>query len=48
MDINDIRAIVTVVSFVAFLTIAGWAWSRRNKADFEEAARLPFDDEVLH
>ncbi|MDP4609465.1 MAG: cbb3-type cytochrome c oxidase subunit 3 [Burkholderiaceae bacterium] len=48
MDINDIRSIVTVVSFVAFLTIVGWAWSRRNKADFDEAARLPFDDEAPH
>ena len=48
MDINDIRSIVTVVSFVAFLTIVGWAWSRRNKADFDEAARLPFDEEAPH
>ena len=46
MDINDIRSIVTVVCFLAFLTIVGWAWSKRNKADFDEATKLPFDDEA--
>ncbi|MBA4195063.1 MAG: cbb3-type cytochrome c oxidase subunit 3 [Hydrogenophaga sp.] len=45
MDINDLRSIVTVVSLLTFLGIVGWAWSRRNKASFDEAARLPFQDE---
>jgi cytochrome c oxidase cbb3-type subunit 4 len=42
MDINILRAIVTVVSFIVFIGIMAWAWSGRNAADFEEAARLPF------
>jgi cytochrome c oxidase cbb3-type subunit 4 len=45
VDINDLRSIVTVVSLLTFLGIVGWAWSRRNKASFDEAARLPFQDE---
>ncbi|MGC4365392.1 cbb3-type cytochrome oxidase subunit 3 [Hydrogenophaga sp. R2] len=45
MDINDLRSIVTVVSLFTFLGIVVWAWSRRNQAGFEEAARLPFQDE---
>lgn len=45
MDLNDLRSIVTVVSLLTFLGIVGWAWSRRNKASFDEAARLPFQDE---
>ena len=45
MDINDLRSIVTVVSLITFLGIVVWAWSRRNQAGFEEAARLPFQDE---
>jgi cytochrome c oxidase cbb3-type subunit IV len=45
MDINFLRSAVTVVSFVTFLGIVAWAWSRRNKAGFEEAALLPFQDE---
>ncbi|WP_374523291.1 cbb3-type cytochrome oxidase subunit 3 [Hydrogenophaga sp.] len=45
MDINDLRSIVTVVSLLTFLGIVGWAWSRRNLANFQEAAQLPFQDE---
>ena len=45
MDINDMRSIVTVLSLVAFVGIIVWAWSKKNKAGFDEAARLPFGDE---
>ncbi|WP_439518769.1 cbb3-type cytochrome oxidase subunit 3 [Hydrogenophaga sp.] len=46
MDLNDLRSIVTVVSLLTFLGIVAWAWSRRNKDRFDEAARLPFEDEA--
>jgi len=45
MDINDLRSIVTLVSFLIFVGILIWAWSKSNQADFEEAARLPFKDD---
>jgi cytochrome c oxidase cbb3-type subunit IV len=45
MDINDVRIGTTVISFVMFVGIMVWTWSRRNKASFDEAARLPFRDE---
>ena len=45
MDINDLRSIVTTVSLLVFIGIVVWAWSKRNKADFDEAAQLPFKDE---
>jgi cytochrome c oxidase cbb3-type subunit IV len=45
MDINTLRSIATVVSFVTFIGIVMWAWSRRNAADFEEAANLPFEQD---
>ena len=45
MDINDLRVIVTVLSLVTFVGIWAWAWSKKNQAQFEEAARLPFQDE---
>jgi cytochrome c oxidase cbb3-type subunit IV len=41
MNINDLRSLVTVLSFVLFLGILAWAISKRNKARFEAAARLP-------
>ena len=42
MDINDLRSIVTVVSLFTFVGIVAWAFSRRNRAHFDEAAMLPF------
>ena len=45
MDINLLRSIVTVVAFVVFIGIVFWAWSARNKARFDEAARLPFEQD---
>ncbi|MBL0943982.1 MAG: cbb3-type cytochrome c oxidase subunit 3 [Hydrogenophaga sp.] len=45
MDINTLRSLVTVISLGVFVGIVAWAWSRRNQARFDEAARLPFQDE---
>ncbi len=42
MDVNFLRSVVTVVSFVTFVAIVVWAYSRRNKSSFDEAANLPF------
>jgi cytochrome c oxidase cbb3-type subunit 4 len=43
-DINDLRAAVTLASFIAFLGIVAWAWSRSRRQAFDEAARLPLAD----
>ena len=40
MDIIVARSIFTVVCLCVFVGIAVWAFSRRNKAQFEEAGRL--------
>ena len=45
MDVNFLREIVTVVSLATFIGIVGWAWSRRNRAGFEEAGRIPFEQD---
>ena len=46
MDINDLRVIVTVVSFVTFLGIVAWAYGvKSNKQRFSDAANLPFADD---
>ena len=42
MSVNDLRIAVTIVSFLAFIGVFAWAWSRRNRSRFDEAARLPF------
>ncbi|HCY15129.1 MAG: CcoQ/FixQ family Cbb3-type cytochrome c oxidase assembly chaperone [Pseudomonadota bacterium] len=45
MDVNTLRSIATVASFITFIGIVLWAWSKRNAADFEQAAMLPFEQE---
>ena len=44
MDINDLRTIVTTISFIVFAGIVYWAFSSRQRARFDEAANLPFTD----
>jgi cytochrome c oxidase cbb3-type subunit 4 len=46
MDVNLLRVLVTVVSFLVFVGIIAWALSPRNRARFDEAARLPFDEDA--
>ena len=44
-DVNTLRSVVTVVSFLTFIGILVWAYSRKNAADFEKAANLPFEQD---
>ena len=44
-DINALRSLATVVSFVMFIGILVWAFSSRKAADFEQAAKLPFEQD---
>jgi cytochrome c oxidase cbb3-type subunit IV len=47
MDINDLRIVITTLSFVVFAGIVIWAYSGRQRARFDEAANLPFADTEL-
>ena len=40
MDINTLRVLITLLSFIVFIGIVVWVWRHRHTADFEEAARL--------
>jgi cytochrome c oxidase cbb3-type subunit IV len=42
MDINFLRSLVTVAGFIGFVGILVWAYLPARKAQFDEAARLPF------
>jgi len=44
--VDQLRAGVTLFSFLAFTGLVVWAWSRRNRARFDEAAQLPFAPEA--
>ncbi|VTU17948.1 MULTISPECIES: cbb3-type cytochrome oxidase subunit 3 [unclassified Variovorax] len=45
MDITTLRVAATVACFVVFIGILVWTFSRRNTRRFEEAARLPFEQD---
>ena len=45
MDINNMHSIVTIAALVVFIGIVVWAWSSKNKARFDEAANLPFEQD---
>ena len=41
-DYGFYSSVLTVVMLIVFLGIVAWAYSRRRKAAFEEAANAPF------
>jgi cytochrome c oxidase cbb3-type subunit 4 len=45
MDINVFRGIVTGVLLLLFLWLFVWAFSKARKRSFDEAARIPLDEE---
>jgi cytochrome c oxidase cbb3-type subunit IV len=44
MDINDLRSVTTLISFLTFVGIIWWAYAKGNRQRFDEAANLPFAD----
>jgi len=46
MDLNDIRSLVTLLSFVLFSGLAAWTWWPTRSPAHEAAARLPFEGEA--
>lgn len=45
MDITTMRIVATLTSMVCFVGIWAWAYAGRNRSRFDEAARLPFEQE---
>ena len=45
MDVNDLRIVTTLLAFAVFIGIMVWAFSSRNKEDFEAASKLPLDQD---
>ncbi len=44
-DINLLRGLVTVVSFIGFVALVWHSWSRKRSAEHAEAAALPFQED---
>jgi cytochrome c oxidase cbb3-type subunit IV len=47
MDINEMRVLITVLTFIAFVVIVAWAWSSSRRHEFDVAARMALDDDEL-
>ncbi|WFF39157.1 cbb3-type cytochrome c oxidase subunit 3 [Moraxella nasibovis] len=47
MNWGVLHSIATVAAFIAFIGIAWWAYSPKNKKRFEEDAQLALDDKDL-
>ena len=45
MNFTLISSIVTVLSFVVFVGILFWAYSRNNKERFDALGKLPIDND---
>jgi len=45
MDINDLRGLSTLFLMIAFIGLCFWAYSKKRKTAFDEAANMPFADE---
>jgi cytochrome c oxidase cbb3-type subunit 4 len=45
MDITTMRIVATLASMTCFIGIWIWAYRSRNKSRFDEAARLPFEQD---
>jgi len=45
MDLNDVRAVLTVLGFIGFVAIVAWAYGKSARKGFKEASELPFADE---
>lgn len=48
MDINDLRGLSTAFLMITFIGMCFWAYSKKRKKSFDEAANLPFADEELN
>ena len=46
MDAGFLHGVWTAALLAVFAAIVAWAWSGRRKRDFDEASRLPLDEDA--
>lgn len=46
MDINTARSLVTLLSFISFIGICWFAWSKTRQASYDAAARSVLQDDL--
>lgn len=48
MDYGTFQGVYTLILMAIFISIIAWAYSKRQKRSFNEAANLVFADETVH
>lgn len=43
--VNTLRSIITICAFAAFIGVVFWAWSGARKAEFDQAAHMPLEED---
>lgn len=47
MESTFVRGALLIAMFVGFIGMWIWAWSKKRKPDFDEAARLPLEEDAV-
>ncbi len=47
MDASNFHGLWTAALLMIFIGIVVWAWSGKRKRAFDEAARIPLEDDAL-
>ncbi len=47
-DLNTLRGLLTLLLMLFFIGLCVWAYSKKRKPEFDEAAELPFADEEIN
>lgn len=42
---GTLRELATLLAMTAFIAVCVWAWSRRRRERFDEAARMPLEED---
>lgn len=45
LNMGLVRGLLTLVLFLAFMTLWAWAWSKKRQPEFERIARAPLEDQ---
>lgn len=45
MNFGLLQGIYTIIVMIVFVGIVAWAWSSKRKKDFDDAAKIPFQDD---
>ena len=45
LNMGLLRGLLTLVLFLAFMTLWAWTWNKNRQPEFERVARLPLEDQ---